>query len=231
MWALVPVKELSSSKQRLASALEPAEREQLMLAMLRDVLTAIEGVTAFQGVLLVSRSQRARALAREFVNDVFMESAGSDHSRAVTEANEYLKKRYGAESSLMISSDVPRVTVQDIHQLIDAHARVTLVPNASDEGTNAVLTSPPNAISYHFGPGSLKKHMASAENCGISPSIVRLPNLAHDVDDPKDLEQAMVELPPSFTRSFLERSGIGARLKHPGRQPISDPEPRRTAWT
>ena len=40
-WVLVPVKNLSRSKQRLGSVLCPEEREGLMLAMLRDVLTAI----------------------------------------------------------------------------------------------------------------------------------------------------------------------------------------------
>ncbi len=39
-WVLVPVKNLSRSKQRLGSVPCPEEREGLMLAMLRDVLTA-----------------------------------------------------------------------------------------------------------------------------------------------------------------------------------------------
>ena len=231
MWALVPVKELSDSKQRLASVLEPAEREDLMLAMLRDVLAAIQGVSLFHGVLLVSRSQKAKALARDFVNDVFRESTGSDHSQAVTEGNRYLEQRYGVKSSLAISSDVPRITVQDIHQLIDGHDRVTLVPNASGEGTNAVLTSPPNAIDYHFGPGSLLKHIASAESGGISPLILRLSNLAHDIDDPQDLEQAIGDLPSSFTRRFLDDSGIAARLGRPGRQVEDLHGVRSSAWT
>ena len=227
----MPVKELNNSKQRLASVLEPAEREQLMLAMLRDVLTAIEHVPLFDGVLLVSRSQKAKALARDFVNDVYMESAGCDHSRAVAEGNRYLIERYRVDSSLAISSDVPRVTAQDIHRIIEHHDRVTLVPNADGEGTNAVLTSPPNAISYHFGPNSLLQHVASAEAGGISPLIVRIPNLAHDIDDPQDLEQAIRDLPSSFTRSFIDTSGIAARLGRPGRRVTSRPGVRSTAWT
>jgi 2-phospho-L-lactate guanylyltransferase len=231
MWALVPVKELTISKQRLASVLDPAEREELMLAMLRDVLTAIDRVPLFDGVLLVSRSQQAQALAREFVNDVFVESAGSDHSRAVAEGNRYLIERYRVDSSLAISSDVPRVTAQDIRRIIEVHDRVTLAPNAAGEGTNAVLTSPPNAISYHFGPNSLIQHIASAESGGMSPSIVRIPNLAHDIDDPQDLEHAIRDLPSSFTRSFLDNSGIAARLSRPGRRAKGVPGVRSTAWT
>ena len=103
LWALVPAKELARSKQRLAEILEPREREELVLAMLRDVLTALSAVDEFDGVLLVSRSQRAQTLARDFVTDIFSESAGSDHSRAVTEANRYLIERHHARSSFAIS--------------------------------------------------------------------------------------------------------------------------------
>ncbi len=203
-----------------------------MLAMLRDVLTAIRGVTVFEGVLLVSRSKRAQVLARDFDTNAFMESAGSDHSRAVTEGNRYLEERYRAECSLVISSDVPRVTAEDIHRIIEGHDRVTLVPNASDEGTNAVLTSPPNAINYHFGHKSLMQHVASAQATGISPSIVRLSNLAHDIDSPHDLEQANLDLPSSFTRNYLQSSGIAARLnRRRNGQSNGIPHLRSTAWT
>ena len=133
LWVLVPVKEMIHSKQRLARVLDSREREGLVLAMLRDVLTAIRGVDKLDGVLLVSRSQEAQALARDFVNDIFPESVGSDHSRAVAEGNRYLIDRYEVKSSLAISADLPRVTSDDIRQIIEHHECVSLVPNATGE--------------------------------------------------------------------------------------------------
>lgn len=212
LWALVPVKEITHSKQRLAKVLNPSEREGLVLAMLRDVLTAIRGVEEFDGVLLVSRSQQAQALARDFVNDIFPDSVGSDHSQAVAEGNCYLRDRYEVKSSLAISADLPRVTSDDIRQIIGHHECVSLVPNATGEGTNAVLTSPPNAISCQFGGSSLERHLASAGAAGLTARIVRNANIGHDIDDPHDLEQAIVDLRPSFTREYLESSGVAARL-------------------
>ncbi len=214
LWALVPVKEITHSKQRLAKVLELREREGLVLAMLRDVLTAIQEVDEFDGVLLVSRSQKIQALAREFVSDIFMESAGSDHSRAVIEGNEYLQNRYRVESSLVLSGDVPRVTPDDIRQVIEYHERISLVPNASGEGTNAVLTSPPNAIACQFGGASLLRHIASADTAGLNARIAQNENIAHDIDDPHDLGQAIIDLRPSYTREYLQSSGIAARLSH-----------------
>lgn len=215
LWALVPVKELGQSKQRLADVLDPLEREGLVLAMLRDVLTVINSITVFDGILVVTRSSKARALAREFGMETFVESAGSDHSRAVTEANRYLNHRYQPQSTLALPGDVPRMTTEDVHQVIAGHDRVTLVPNDSGEGTNAVLASPPNVISYHFGEQSLRKHTKAAKAAGISPSIVRNANIAKDIDEPLDLVQAQADLSSSFTRDYLESSGIAARLLDP----------------
>lgn len=213
LWALVPVKQLSQSKQRLARVLDPGEREGLVLAMLQDVLTAIRDVCAFDGVLLVSRSRKVQALARNFVTDIFMESPGSDHSRAVTEANRYLIERYRTKSSLAISGDIPRITAKDIHQVLTHHDRVTLVPNNSGEGTNVILASPPNAITSQFGGPSLRRHVTSAEAAGLLPTIVRNKNIALDIDEPRDLKRAVADMAPSFTRNYLQDSGIAERLK------------------
>jgi LPPG:FO 2-phospho-L-lactate transferase len=188
--------------------------EFLVIAMLRDVLTAIQEVDQFDGILLVSRSQKIQALAREFVSDVFMESAGSDHSRAVTEGNRYLQDRYRVDSSLVLSGDVPRVTAHDIRQVIEHHEGVSLVPNASGEGTNAVLTSPPNAITCDFGGASLARHIASAEAAGLKARIVRNENIGYDIDDPRDLKQAIIDLRSSYTSKYLESSDIAARLSY-----------------
>ncbi len=42
---LIPFKSLATAKQRLAEALNAAQRSQLAEAMLRDVMTAAAGVT------------------------------------------------------------------------------------------------------------------------------------------------------------------------------------------
>ena len=42
VWAVVPVKELDRAKERLAQVLPPERRQALMLAMLEDVLAALE---------------------------------------------------------------------------------------------------------------------------------------------------------------------------------------------
>lgn len=215
LWIVVPVKPLAQSKQRLAAILEAHEREQLVLTMLRDVLTSVCSVSAIDGVLLVSRSLRARDLGREFGAEIFADSTGSDHSLALTEASRYLTDRHGAIDILALPADVPLVTDNDINQIIAYRDQITLVPNRAGEGTNAILVTQPGGFGFQFGKGSLEKHVASARAIGKSPLIVRNPNLEFDLDEPADLVRMLQKSPVSFTRDYLEKSGIAMRSAVP----------------
>jgi 2-phospho-L-lactate guanylyltransferase (CobY/MobA/RfbA family) len=52
--ALVPVRSISGAKNRLASRLDEAQREQLALAMLEDMLAALGACPTLDRVVVVS---------------------------------------------------------------------------------------------------------------------------------------------------------------------------------
>jgi len=54
LWAVVPVKERVSAKERLAPMLRPETRQALALAMLEDVLAALTATPGFAGLLVVT---------------------------------------------------------------------------------------------------------------------------------------------------------------------------------
>ncbi|MDE0007959.1 MAG: hypothetical protein OXS50_06750, partial [Gammaproteobacteria bacterium] len=56
VWALLPFKGAAGAKKRLAPALDPTEREGLVLAMVRDVLDALVGSRLLAGIVIVSRA-------------------------------------------------------------------------------------------------------------------------------------------------------------------------------
>ena len=66
MWAIVPIKTFEMAKQRLANVLSASERKSLMLAMARDVLTALSSSNLLDHILIVSRAPEADALAQAF---------------------------------------------------------------------------------------------------------------------------------------------------------------------
>ena len=96
----------------------------------------------------------------------------------------------GVGAMLTLPGDIPLVTSDEIGQLIAAHRPApsfTIAPSHDEKGSNAILLSPPNAVPLRFGDDSFFPHLAAAEARGIAPTIVRLPGIALDIDNPTDL--------------------------------------------
>jgi 2-phospho-L-lactate guanylyltransferase len=189
IWAVVPVKDTSAAKQRLASAVPPALRQELMLAMLEDVLAALAEAPGLAGRLLVTTDPAAQRLATRYGFDWLTDGAADGHTGAVAAAARHLANN-GAGGMLTVPGDIPLVTAAEIAQLLDAHRPApafTIAPSHDELGSNAVIVSPPDAVSLRFGDNSFFPHLAAAEARGIRPTILLLPGIALDIDNPDDL--------------------------------------------
>jgi 2-phospho-L-lactate guanylyltransferase len=211
-WIVVPVKRLGRAKHRLSPLLSEQERGALMMAMLEDVLDAICGMAELAGILVATRSRRARALARERGLPTFPESPGADHAGTVTEASVYIAQRHGAARMLALSADIPGVTRDDVRQVLARREPVVLVPDRHGTGTSAVLSDLPLRLVLQFGEDSLRKHRASSR-----PAAALCPNthISGDIDTIDDLIEVSGSLPDGATRRLLEQSGIAERLSLP----------------
>ena len=215
MWAIVPLKSLEKAKQRLADVLSADERRLLMLAMARDVLTGLSRSTRLTGILIVSRTPEADALAQTFGTERFAESPDADLSEALTQASEHLAEHLGATGVLIVPADVPLLSPDELDRVLAAHAAVTIVPDDENLGTNTLICSPPSCVPYLFDGKSFKPHTEAAYRAGLTPRIVRSDNLALDIDTPADLRALLARDPGCQTGTFLEKSGIAARLAAP----------------
>ena len=211
IWALVPFKGATGAKRRLEPVLNETDRETLVFAMVRDVLDVLTRCRSLGGILLVSRDSSAFQLAEEFGIDVF-EDAASDLSGAVVQASDYAGNKRAAVGTLFVPGDVPLIQPQDVDAVLDGHEHVTLVPDANDIGTNAAVSSPPNAFEYLFDGKSFKPHIAAARRAGIEPRIVRRTAWGLDVDTVHELAAVAARAVGTRTGSFLRSSGIAARL-------------------
>jgi len=189
LWAVVPVKTIGDAKQRLSPLLLPAQRRALALAMVEDVLEALAAATRLAGLIVVTIDPQARHLARRYGARCIEEGARDGHTGAVTAAARLLCAE-GRAGMMTVPGDIPLVSADEIGRLVAAHRPApsfTIAPAHDDRGSNAVLCSPPDAVPLRFGEDSFRPHLASARALGIVPTVLRLPGIALDIDNPADL--------------------------------------------
>jgi 2-phospho-L-lactate/phosphoenolpyruvate guanylyltransferase len=220
LWAVVPVKERDRAKERLAPLLPPEMRQRLALAMLEDVLAALASARGLVGLLVVSLDPSARQLALRFGARLVADGARDGHTGAVTAAMLMLAAE-GRTGMLTLPGDIPLVTGDEITRLVAAHRpspAFTIVPSHDEGGSNAVLCSPPDAVPLRFGVDSFFPHLQAAKARGIRPTVLRLPGIALDIDNPEDL--AAFALQPSSTRThaFLAENAMLPPLLRAGKR-------------
>ena len=190
--AIVPVKLLREAKLRLAPTLSPDGRRRLVLAMLRDVLSALMDVAAIGRVLVVTPDDEVADLASRSGASVVPEPAArrpecggrTGHCRSCAPR---LRSRYRC-SRRPASGNGERVPAS-VLAAAKAPQSIAIAPAADGDGTNCLVLSPPDIMKAAFGPGSFKRHLARAKALGCSPRILELDGLGHDIDRMADLSR------------------------------------------
>jgi 2-phospho-L-lactate/phosphoenolpyruvate guanylyltransferase len=203
IWAAVPVKEFVGAKQRLASLLTPEQRQALAAAMLEDVLAALVDAP-LAGVVVNTVDPLATELARRYGARVITDGARDGHSGAVAAMARLLGEE-GRAGMLTVPGDIPRVSAAEIAAIIAARRpapSITIVPAHDERGSNAVLCSPPMVMPLRFGDDSFLPHLAAARALGIEPTIVKLPGVGLDIDQPADLQAFRRATPHMLTRAL-----------------------------
>jgi 2-phospho-L-lactate guanylyltransferase len=213
-YALVPVKDLTQAKVRLAPLLSAAERLELARAMLDDVVLALRLASGFDRLAMVTTDTYAVSMAPKWGFEVVNEGEARGETGAVELAIRACVKR-GARSLAVIPGDIPLVTPQDIDMVTDLGKDydAVIVPSWDSRGTNAILMRPANALELRFGSWSFFPHVRQAKGKGLSYKIARLPRVALDIDTPQDLARLLPQA--GGTRSFavLDKMKISLRLR------------------
>jgi 2-phospho-L-lactate/phosphoenolpyruvate guanylyltransferase len=189
IWAVVPVKGLAQAKTRLAPQLSPAARSELACAMLEDVLAALAEVRTLAGIVVATVDPVAIGIACRHGASVSGDDATRGHTAAVMAAARRLHQ-IGRRGMLTVPADIPGVRAYEVEALLAQHGDApafTIVPAHDGRGSNAVVVSPPAAVSLAFGNDSFRPHLAAARQVGIEPVIVTgLPGIGLDIDRYED---------------------------------------------
>ncbi len=208
-WAVVPVKTLDAAKRRLAGALDPVARRGLSLAMLADVLDALDATPGLDGIAVISRDADVAALARRRGLRVIPET-GAGLNAAVAQAANVLSGDMlspgGCARLLVMPADLPLAAPEEIAAILAALPEapgLALVPDRHGVGTNALACTPPDAVAPSFGVGSFARHLEAARDAEIAATVLRLPGLGLDIDTPEDLRMFMDAPGTTWTHAAL----------------------------
>lgn len=191
VWAIIPVKPLNRAKSRLASVLTPQQRHHLAEMMFRHVLETLQNTPQIMGTLVISRDNKALAIAREYDARTVQESGAPELNAAMMRATQVITS-WGCSAMLALPADLPLVTSEDISAIIEmGHELMSVVvaPDQNDNGTNVLFMRPPGIIPYSFGSGSFVSHVAAAHQANLAVHIYRSARTALDIDLPEHLDQ------------------------------------------
>jgi 2-phospho-L-lactate guanylyltransferase len=187
---LVPIKNTSSAKQRLAAVLDQPSRTALARAMIYDVLNALHNWNGRPPVAVVTSDSYAVTLAKEYAFEVIPDPDNPGETGAIGMATRICVER-GIESTLVIPADIPLLEAWELEEILK-HAPAegsVLVPAADGRGTNAAFRRPANLFPLRFGNDSFKPHHAAAQATGKPCVVLNFSGIAVDVDNPEDLQR------------------------------------------
>ena len=213
-WALLPVKGLDEAKSRLAPLLTPAERRQLTLAMLDDVLAALARCSSLECCVVIGSDADVRLLAQRHGAEFLAEPTRNGGLNDALTAGLHRATERGATGALIVPADVPLIDASAIKALIDRAPQrgLAICPARDGQGTNGLILRPPNCCAPRFGPGSFTAHANAARDGGLDVVVVDCAALGLDIDSPDDLAELAQRGAQGATRKVLATLDLGERL-------------------
>lgn len=205
---VIPMKSPERSKQRLAAHLPAEQRKQLALMLFENTLAFFKQYFPKLDVLVISESCDVLQQAKSYGAMTLFEAGAEGLNDALERACQWVTSA-GYRSQMIVPGDIAMLDPKEIQQLLDGtKEHQVVIAVAKDGGTNALLTSPPDAIGFHYGKESARHHQEAARQQMLSCSCLHLVHLSLDIDQSDDLKKAALAQPNVFTFKMQETNEI-----------------------
>ena len=205
---IVAVKRLAAAKTRLAPMFSAPTRENIVLAMLVDTLTAAARVASVGRITVVTPDDVAAAAAAELGAEVLADPTPEGHANPLNNALAAAERAISESISniVVLQGDLPALQTQELAEAIAAARRYDRSFVADRPGTGtAALCAFGVVLDPRFGPDSSAQHRHS----GAIELTGAWPGLRCDIDTPEDLAVARrLGMGPATTRAV---AGTSAR--------------------
>ncbi len=182
---VVPLKSFANAKGRLASILDPEQRERLSRACAERVVGAAGDVR----VVIVS-DQGTDVSEWADVRGLTCITQTSPGLNGAARDGVVWARENGFTIAVIAHSDIP--LADNVAQFIDDNA-VVIVPDSKNDGTNVLVLPTAADFTFHYGPGSFKQHVDEAIRRGFAPRIALSDEWSHDLDNPDDLSDPRIK--------------------------------------
>ncbi|WP_239173810.1 2-phospho-L-lactate guanylyltransferase [Vibrio sp. Of14-4] len=193
---VIPMKAPSRAKQRLMGVLNISQREALALSLYRQTLRFFAQRYPQVNCLVVTNSLKIADIASSFGASPLIERQAKGLNAAIELATHWSLK-LGYQFQMVVPADIAKLNCCEIDALFQAvqAGNQVVIARAKDLGTNALITTPPNAIEFQYGSQSALAHVQQAHINGLKVEVLDLRDLSQDIDLPKDLIKAFPDYP------------------------------------
>jgi len=186
--AVLPVRELATSKSRFQGTLDQHGRAELSKSMLLDTVEAMTASRQFDAIAILTPEPEAWGLAVS----TNVQIAGTP-VRGLNEALDQYTKSLDLsdrDSLSVVLPGLPSASEDDFIELSEEAGRqgsAVIVPDHHLSGTNVLSGSAPFPWRPSFGENSLNRHLMGVMRLRMLPTVLYRRGLMCDVDNVRDL--------------------------------------------
>lgn len=185
--AVIPVKNLSSTKSRLRPVLSLSERQALTLHILSRTIQTLKSSDKVQCILVLTPDDRVLSFAKG-LSVIGLKYDGKGLNLALRQATRWGIDQ-GFEAILILPCDIPFLNSEDIKTILGMGVKgervVVIAPNEGKNGTNALFVKPPGILRYSFGIDSFTRHQEYAFAQHLKVRVYSSLSIGFDLDDPE----------------------------------------------
>jgi len=209
-FAVIPVSRLSCAKTRLSPKLTINERENLLKAMLKDVITALNGTV--ENILIVSSDDDVLYYVEKFNVETLKEIGNTGLNGGLAQAMEY-SSRF-CDNVLIMPSDVPLIKKSLVKTLLKKGEEFDMVIAPSKGGGTNALLCPVRGFKTKFGDYSFFEHIKEAKRNNLTYTIFDSFYLSLDVNTAEDLGEILLHGSETETSRYLKEVKLKVKSNH-----------------
>lgn len=191
----IPMKSPVFAKTRLAENLSVMQRQQLAIGLFQHTVAFFRQTYPEFPTVVVTASQEVAQIATSLAAYVLDEKVENGLNNAANLAKNWaMQKKFHA--LLIVPADIPVLHKTEIDTLLQLSKNFSVVIAESIHGgTNALLVSPPNSLTFQYGKNSATLHAALAKRKQLDYYRLQCYHLSRDIDTLPDLMALSSVLP------------------------------------